>query len=523
MILMSAAGLVNSTQTQAIIALLILAAGFFLGSITDLHMGILVLSLCAVVGPVMWHDKISALQGGWNVGLMFTLIGVTYLFALANNNGTVQWIVAMGLKAVAGRAQLFPFAMFAICAILTAIGCATPAACAIMMPIAMAFARQNHIHPIPMAQAAIQGCSAGSMGPMGIYGIIINGNIAANAAKLDATGNGFSRMLMWIVAIAIYLLIVVIVWILYRGQDGPTKAQVEAAGKDESVDLDASAEALVDEEFGDQSGDKSIDTNIKLNTERIATLVGILIMATITIVAAMVKITVNVATPVKEAACSGAGGTWDTMAKVCYDASGKALTTDVPTPTLLSSWVDISWTSLFIAAVLTLMFPKAAKGAVSQVAWPTILLVGGIVTYISMLEKHGVVQWIGGLAANAGSPIFTCIIIFFVAAIVSAYASTTGLFPILIPIALPFLGVVSKDQTAPTTLLSATLLMTALGVSASTVDCSPFSTNGALAVANAAHQSEFVYKALFKWSWILIVGTPIITWALLMLPPWGRV
>jgi hypothetical protein len=140
-----------------------------------------------------------------------------------------------------------------------------------------------------------------------------------------------------------------------------------------------------------------------------------------------------------------------------------------------------------------------------------------------MLQAHGVVQWIGGLAANAGNPIFTCIIIFFVGALVSAYASTTGLFPILIPIALPFLGVVAAGQNKPSTLLSATLLLTGLGVSASTVDCSPFSTNGALGVANAAHQSEYVYKGLFRWSWIMIVGTPIFVWLVLMLPPWGRI
>ncbi|MCL2782738.1 MAG: SLC13 family permease [Propionibacteriaceae bacterium] len=495
MIPLDAAGLINSTQTQAIIALVIIALAFFIGSITDLHMGVLVLSVLAIVGPVMYHDKIAVLQEGWNTNLMFTLIGVTYLFALANNNGTVNWIVAMGMKAVAGKAQLFPFAMFAIVAVLTAIGCATPAACAIMMPIALAFARQHGVNPIPMAQAVIQGCSAGSFSPMGIYGIIIKGSIDKNIGALNATGNAFNHMLMWSIAIIIDLLIVVVCFLLYRGNPGPSKAEVEAAGRDAKVDLDASADALNDEEFGDQSGEKAIDTEIKLNGERIATLAGILLMAAVTITAAVVKF--DVATT---------------------DADGAV----TMVTTKLTSYVDISWTSLAIAAVLSLAFPKAAKGAIMQVAWPTILLVCGIVTYISMLENHGVVQWIGGLAANAGSPVITSIIIFFIAALVSAYASTTGLFPILVPIALPFLGVVPEGVQRPASLVSATMLMAGLGISASTVDCSPFSTNGALGVANAAHQSEYTYKGLFKWSWILIVGTPIVCWALLMLPPWGR-
>ena len=65
------------------------------------------------------------------------------------------------------------------------------------------------------------------------------------------------------------------------------------------------------------------------------------------------------------------------------------------------------------------------------------------------------------------------------------------------------------------------MLIGALAISSATVDCSPFSTNGALAVANGAHQGDFIYKALFKWSWILIIGTPLVTWAAMILPPWG--
>jgi di/tricarboxylate transporter len=484
--------LVNSSVTQAIIAIAILCIAFLIGSITDLHMGILVLSTLALVGPIMYGDKISTLQAGWNTGLMFTLIGVTYVFALANNNGTVDWIVAMGLKMVGGKANLFPFVMFLLAAVLTAVGCATPAACAILMPVALAFNRINNINPIPMAQAVIQGCSAGSLSPMGIYGIIITG-VVNGQPTLEGK---FNHMLMWGAGFVIYVLTIVAIWVLYKGP-GPTVAEVEAAGKDESVDLEGSADSLVDEEFGDFSGGSKLDTNIQLTGERAATLGGLLLMATVTIIAAVVKIDI---TTVVEG-----------VEKV--------------TATKLSDFIDISWTSLLIGAVLTLIFPKAAKGAVMQIAWPTLLLVCGIVTYISMLEKHGVVKWLGTLAAGAGSPLFTCVIIFFIAAVVSAYASTTGLFPILIPISLPFIvGIMDKDGVVTEQpVLSATMLLTGLAVCAAIVDCSPYSTNGALGVANAAHQSDYVYKGLFLTSWVTIIGSPIVAWLLFILPPWGRV
>ncbi|MDR1355730.1 MAG: hypothetical protein LBJ43_05690 [Propionibacteriaceae bacterium] len=487
--------LVNSTVTQAIVATAILVLAFVVGSITEIHMGILVITVLTITGPLLYGDTVSTLQSGWNTNLMFTLIGVTYLFALANNNGTVDWIVAKGLQMVGGKASLFPFAMFLICAVLTAIGCATPAAAAILMPIALAFNRQNKINPIPMAQAVIQGASAGSLSPMGVYGVIIKGVVDNKAyAYPDGTllNTNFSHMAMWGVGFLIFLLVVVASWLMYP-KAGPTEAEVANAEKDESIDLEGSAESLVDEEFGDFSGESKIDTNITLNGERTATLLGIVVLAGLVIAAALIS--------------------WTKTTTTVVDGVEKVTESTVK----LTSYIDVGWTALAIGAVLTLIFPKAAKGAVSQIAWPTLLLVCGIVTYVSMLEKHGIVKWVGTLAAEAGSPLFTCIIIFFVASLVSAYASTTGLFPILIPISVPFMAG-TADQPA---VLSVTMLLTALAVSASTVDCSPYSTNGALAVANAAHQADYTYKGIFLWSWLLIVGTPIVTWALLMLPPWG--
>jgi di/tricarboxylate transporter len=500
--------LIKSTSTQAIIATAILVLAFIIGSVTEIHMGVLVISTLALVGPLLYHDTISTLQSGWNTNLMFTLIGVTYLFALANNNGTVDWIVAMGVKAVAGKVAFFPFAMFLICAILTAIGCATPAAAAILMPIALAFNRNNNINPIPMAQAVIQGASAGSLSPLGVYGIIIKG-VVDNKLYANADGTllnqNFSPLVMWAVGFLIFLLVVVAVWILYP-KPGPTEAEVAAAEKDESIDLEGSADSLVDEEFGDFSGAAEFNAEIKLNGERTATLFGIIALAAIIIVGSMYKTPLGV-----------------NLANV--DADGKVVAGWGGAGVKLLSFIDVGWTALAIGAVLTLIFPKAAKGAVSQVAWPTLLLVCGIVTYISLLEKHGVVSWIGHMAAGIGNPVFTCIVIFFVAAFVSAYASTTGLFPILIPISVPFIASKFAEDgvTIEPAVLSATMLLTALSVSASTVDCSPFSTNGALGVANGAHQADYVYKGLFLTSWVTIIGTPIITWALLILPPWGRV
>ena len=69
--------------------------------------------------------------------------------------------------------------------------------------------------------------------------------------------------------------------------------------------------------------------------------------------------------------------------------------------------------------------------------------------------------------------------------------------------------------------LGAVALVAALSISASVVDSSPFSTNGALVVANAPHGRETaVYRGLMMWGFGLVAVTPLITWAIFVLPGW---
>jgi hypothetical protein len=62
-------------------------------------------------------------------------------------------------------------------------------------------------------------------------------------------------------------------------------------------------------------------------------------------------------------------------------------------------------------------------------------------------------------------------------------------------------------------------LIAALGISSSVVDCSPFSTNGALVVANAdPNDRDMVFKRLMQWGMSIVVIAPIAVWAVLVLP-----
>ena len=93
-----------------------------------------------------------------------------------------------------------------------------------------------------------------------------------------------------------------------------------------------------------------------------------------------------------------------------------------------------------IAVVLSLLMPQATKGAAEKVAWPTVLLICGIVTYVALLQEMGTIDWLGEQVAGIGTPLLAALVICFIGGAVSAFASTTGILGALIPLAVPFLA-----------------------------------------------------------------------------------
>ena len=68
--------------------------------------------------------------------------------------------------------------MFGVAAVLTAVGAASPAAVAIVAPIALGFAAEYGISPLLMGLLVVHGAQAGGFSPISIYGVIVNGLVA---------------------------------------------------------------------------------------------------------------------------------------------------------------------------------------------------------------------------------------------------------------------------------------------------------------------------------------------------------
>ena len=148
------------------VAIIALVALFVIGTLLPINMGALAYVAAWFVGMYALDLDEKEILAGVSGDLILTLIGVTYLFAIARNNGTVDLIVRTAVRGVGGRVALIPWVMFAVTAVLTGIGAVSPAACAIIGPIALGFAGRYGISPLMMGMFVVHGAQAGGFSPI---------------------------------------------------------------------------------------------------------------------------------------------------------------------------------------------------------------------------------------------------------------------------------------------------------------------------------------------------------------------
>ncbi|AWT53140.1 SLC13 family permease [Mycolicibacterium smegmatis] len=462
-----------------LIPILALIAMFAAATLLPINMGTLGFVAAFLVGTIAVGMDTDDIIAGFPSDLFLTLVGVTYLFAIAQNNGTVDLMVRGALRLVRGRVAFIPWVMFGITAVLTALGALGPAAVAIIAPIALTFARKYRINALLMGMMVIHGAQAGGFSPISIYGVTVN-NIVAKAGLLNSPLALFLGSFIFNAAIGVLLF----VFLGGRKLLGQTTASFDAG--DGTIDVDGSGGS------GGSSGDGG-------------------------------------STP--------SGGGSPVFSGHGTQASAATLTAPPNTPTSplprraasfdqiltliglgalglfsLILDLDVGFVAMTVAAVLALASPKAQKGAVSQISWSTVLLIGGVLTFVGVLQEAGTVEWVGNGVAKLGMPLLVALLLCYLGGIVSAFASSTAILGATIPLAVPLL--LAGD-------IGPIGVVVALAIASTIVDVSPFSTNGALVLANAQGVDRDVfYRQILKYSGLVIAIGPLVAWAVLVLPGW---
>ena len=145
-----------------------------LSMVTSVNVGVVSLALAWIVGVYLGGMRASAVIGTFPIDLLINLIGITLLFGMANNNGTLGRIAARAVRTCRGNAGVIPIMLFVIAVTLSSIGPGNIATTAIMAPMAMAVAMRASIPPFLMALMVGNGAQAGALSPVAPTGLIVN-------------------------------------------------------------------------------------------------------------------------------------------------------------------------------------------------------------------------------------------------------------------------------------------------------------------------------------------------------------
>ena len=434
------------------ISILALVLIFTIATKVPINMGILAFAGAFLVGGWVSGIPIDDIVDAFPGDIFLIVAGITLLFAIAKANGTINIIVESALRLVHGRRWALVWMMVLLSGALMALG--SPMAAGMLAPIAMRLAGKKKINPLLMGMAINHGALGCAFSPITIYGAFVNGLI-------KSAGYEANPLLLFIVPFALNTLFLAVLFAIY-GRD-----LLHELPEDRDEITGASAGAPTRPHPSPGSGtasatavlpDVDVIGRTPFNRERVATLIGILLLA---------------------------------VGSVAFN-------------------VDVGVSSICISTVLLLMAPKKMPRIEDKVAWPAVVLVCGMLTYMTVLKQNGTLDFLGDAATHLGSPLAAALILLYAAAIISAVGSSIGTLGIALPLAAPMLAAGE---------LGALGFIIALAFASTVVDVSPFATNGSIVVAEAdVEDRQRFQRSVLAYCGLVVLLAPLVAWALIVVP-----
>ena len=155
----------------AVVSLIVLAIVVAIGFIKKVNLGFLSLGAAFLLG-LAGGMKAKAITAGFDSSMFVTLVGVTYLFGMASQNGTLDLFSKKIVALVGKNTVLIPILMFFLSAFISAIGPGHIAAGILMTTFAVYLAFEMKIDPVTTALFAKLGANAGCASPLSLTGVL---------------------------------------------------------------------------------------------------------------------------------------------------------------------------------------------------------------------------------------------------------------------------------------------------------------------------------------------------------------
>ena len=362
----------------------------------DLNVGFLGIAFGIIVGGVFAGTPASKVMNAFPLSLFMILVGVTFLFGMAQTNGTMEKLTAYSIRACKGNTALVPIIIYILATFITTIGPGNIAGCALMAPVAMAIASKVKMPAFLMTLLVVGACNGAAFSPFAPTGIISNGIIAKCAPELGIPAD-YLNTLAWkihfnstiaqgFVNIGGFFVMGGLKWI--REQKGAALDIDELAPKPEPF-----------------------------NAAQKTTLLLVAILIILVVV-------------------PGLPGVKGTLPKYITN--------------MLSNVGSISFV---LSIILMLTGYGDSKAAVKVMPWSVIMMVCGVSVLIDVMDKAGGLNFLVEVMASVAGPTTICFWTAFVPAVISAYSSSSG---VVMPMFLPMTpGLVELTGGDPISIISA--------------------------------------------------------------------
>jgi di/tricarboxylate transporter len=405
----------------------------------DLNVGFVSVAFAIVVGGIWLGLSAVKVMNTFPVGLFMILVGVTFLFALASTNGTMEKLAAYSLRACGGQTAWLPLIIYLLVTILTTIGPGNIAATALITPIAMAIAARIGLSAFLMTLLVVGASNGAAFSPFAPTGIISNGLIAKMAPQLPSIQENWSlNQLAWKIAfnseycqgiINIGGFMIMGGWSWIRTKRSLTIDIDELAPRPEPFTL-----------------------------KQWYTMIAIVLLILFVIVPAL------------------------PFMKGVFPRE------------VMNMITNVGSIAFILSGILMLLNAGDSKAAIKVMPWSVIMLVCGVTVLIEVMDRAGglgaMVKMIGAMSG----PVTINFWLGLWTGVLSAYSSSSG---VIMPMFLPLVPGLAKEVAGADVIA----MISSINIGSHIVDTSPLSTLGALCIACAGeHENkQKLFRNLLIW------------------------
>ncbi|WP_255413806.1 SLC13 family permease [Pseudonocardia sp. MH-G8] len=437
---------------MAVVSIIVLVALFAATTIRGFDLGLAALSAAFLLGlaagvPV---DEVTAF---FPADFFVLIVGVTAMFAAAQLNGTLDWLLDLLLKLVGGRLVLVALVPFVVGAVLTAIGTLPAAATAIVAPIALGLAARYRFSPLLAAVLGITGIISGLLSPLAVYGVTARelstklGIALPGSAPVTFLLGG---LLTGVAVCAACLLIGMRTGAVPRGR--ATAATPDATAPDATAP---------DVPPGTPAPDGGAEPRTALATV-VAAPSGSRTARTLTVGCLLAVVVLSVG----------------------FD-------------------MNVGYLGLTAALVLALALRSEPGEIVARIPWGVVLLIGGLLTYVGLMQHLGAFEQLSNLLRIEASPALSLLLLCYIAGVTSFAASSIAVFVTAMPLLPPLVEAGVSPVGAVLALALASVL----------VDINPLGITGGLILSAAEPAARpRLFRQLLTYGLVSIVVAPFLAW-----------